>query len=79
MPPCKVTPLKVVVREVKLKHCNDPRASWVLVVLQFSFKVDFSTGALQSAKENMPSTLAMMVYLAYFASGGPSYVNNLKT
>ena len=79
MPPGKVTPLKLAVWDVKLRHRNDPRASWVLIVLQFGFKLDFSTGDLHSSQENMPSTLAMMVYLAYFDSGGPSCVNNLKT
>ena len=62
MPVGKVTPLKLAVWEIKLRHHNDPRASWVLVVLKFSFKVDFSTGALHFSKENMPSTLAMMVF-----------------
>ena len=56
-----------------------PRASWVLVILQFGFKVDFCTGALHSSKENLPSTVAKMVYLAYFDSGGSSCVDNLKT
>ena len=35
-----------------------------LVVLQFGFIVDFSTGALQSSKENLPWYLVLMVYLA---------------
>ena len=51
----KVMPLKLAVCIVKLRHRNDPRASWVLVVLQFGFIVDFSTGALHSSKENLPS------------------------
>ena len=34
------------------------------VVLQFGFIVDFSTGALHSSKENLPSTLVSMAYLA---------------
>ena len=56
--PCEVTPLKLAVRKDKLRLCSDPRASWVLDGLQFGFKVGFSTGALQSAKENMPSAVA---------------------
>ena len=51
-------PRKSAVWNDKFRHCNDPRASWVLVVLQFGFKVGFSTEALQSAKENMPSASA---------------------
>ena len=66
MSPGKVIPLKLAVWIVKLRHRNDPRASYVLVVLQFGFIVNFPTGTLHSSKENLPSTLVMMVYLAYF-------------
>ena len=56
--PCEVTPLTLAVWKDKLRHCSDPRASWVSDGLQFGFKGGFSTGALQSATENMPSALA---------------------
>ena len=49
---------KLAVWKEKLRHCNDPRASWVLDGLRFGFQVGFSTGALQSAKENMPPAVA---------------------